>query len=757
MQSIFCCHKDMTSHSRRGMFEGAGGCTDPTEMTAEYNRKRYTSYQKSARGDQISEMKESSHHLLKSEPQTEKEKRQYDTSEPYKMQETSKPDGPFQEGSGSYQGQRATYDPYKITPYKIQETIKPDGPFQEGSMSYQGQRATYDPYKITPYKIQETIKPDGPFQEGSVSYQGQYDTSEPYKMQETSKPDGPFQEGSGSYQGQHAKYDPYKITPYKMQETSKPDGPFQEGSRSYQGQMDSKGRGLSGSVNSQPEVPGSLHRQYDTSEPYKMQETSKPDGPFQEGSGSYQGQHAKYDPYKITPYKMQETSKPDGPFQEGSRSYQGQMDSKGRGLSGSVNSQPEVPGSLHRQYDTSEPYKMQETSKPDGPFQEGSGSYQGQHAKYDPYKITPYKMQETSKPDGPFQEGSRSYQGQMDSKGRGLSGSVNSQPEVPGSLHRQYDTSEPYKMQETSKPDGPFQEGSGSYPGETSPALGTRSSLTLKVQKFLLAFGWYFLCLVLCPMPLVLSLGTTEKVWPQPPDTHPSRIFKHRALPVGVTQAELQEKQEAKALKARQKRNTLLSSKMISMHQRSENMNDPLRLSAVLNLYEMLRLQGWAKLKFSQDPSMSYKDASILIKELFNACEKDVEQRTNSIFELLDNPPLNDAETKRKQESIQEIRRLLRDFCYQNNSELYSKIVMQAGIDAKSASLKEFTHQCCQVYIFLLLQEPPVKAVWHEQGISKTYSEHVIKKDCSEWRKAEFLWPVMKRGEEVIVKGVVWD
>ncbi|XP_071588621.1 uncharacterized protein [Heliangelus exortis] len=556
----------------------------------------------------------------------------------------------------------------------MQESSNPDGPFQEGSRSYQGERATYDTYEISPYM-----------------------------KQETSKPDRPFQEGSGCYQGERATYDTYKISPYMMQETRKSDRPFQEGSGCYQGQMDSKGRGLSGSVNSQPQVPGSLHRQHATSEPYKMQETSNPDGPFQEGSRSYQGERATYDTYKISPYMMQETSKSDRPFQE------------------------------------------------------GSGCYQGERATYDTYKISSYMMQETSKPDRPFQEGSGCYQGQMDSKGRGLSGSVNSQPQIPGSLHRQHATSEPYKMQESSNPDGPFQEGSRSYQGETPPALGTRSSLTLKVQKFLLAFGWYFLSLILCPMSLVLSLGTTEKVWPQPPDTHPSRIFKHRALPVGVTQAELQEKQEAKALKTRQKRNTLLSSKMMSMHQHSENMNDPLRLSAVLHMYEMLRLQGWAKLKFSQDPSMSYKDASILIKELFSACEKDVEQRTNSIFELLDNPSLNDAENKRKQESIQKIRSLLRDFSYQNNSELYSKIVMQAGIDTKSASLKEFTHQCCQVYIFLLLQEPPVKAVWHEQGISKTYSEHVIKKDCSEWRKAEFLWPVMKRGEEVIVKGVVWD
>jgi len=34
---------------------------------------------------------------------------------------------------------------------------------------------------------------------------------------------------------------------------------------------------------------------------------------------------------------------------------------------------------------------------------------------------------------------------------------------------------------------------------------------TLKVKKFFLMFTWNFLCFSLCPLPLVLSLGTTEK------------------------------------------------------------------------------------------------------------------------------------------------------------------------------------------------------------------------------------------------------
>jgi len=34
--------------------------------------------------------------------------------------------------------------------------------------------------------------------------------------------------------------------------------------------------------------------------------------------------------------------------------------------------------------------------------------------------------------------------------------------------------------------------------------------VTLKVKKFFLVFRWNFLCFILCPLPLVLSLGTTN-------------------------------------------------------------------------------------------------------------------------------------------------------------------------------------------------------------------------------------------------------
>ena len=41
--------------------------------------------------------------------------------------------------------------------------------------------------------------------------------------------------------------------------------------------------------------------------------------------------------------------------------------------------------------------------------------------------------------------------------------------------------------------------------------LQGQGSVTLRGKKFFLLFSWNFLCFSLCPLPLVLLLGTTEK------------------------------------------------------------------------------------------------------------------------------------------------------------------------------------------------------------------------------------------------------
>jgi len=49
--------------------------------------------------------------------------------------------------------------------------------------------------------------------------------------------------------------------------------------------------------------------------------------------------------------------------------------------------------------------------------------------------------------------------------------------------------------------------------GDSTTSLGSlcQCSVTLRGKKFFLMFRWNFLCFSLCPLPLVLSLGTTEK------------------------------------------------------------------------------------------------------------------------------------------------------------------------------------------------------------------------------------------------------
>lgn len=52
----------------------------------------------------------------------------------------------------------------------------------------------------------------------------------------------------------------------------------------------------------------------------------------------------------------------------------------------------------------------------------------------------------------------------------------------------------------------------------------------------------------------------------------------------------------------------------MSMHKQSEDMNDPLRLTAVLEMYEMLRLREWEKFRSSSLSSLPYKAGSSIIK-----------------------------------------------------------------------------------------------------------------------------------------------
>ncbi|XP_059702567.1 uncharacterized protein LOC132327405 [Haemorhous mexicanus] len=225
----------------------------------------------------------------------------------------------------------------------------------------------------------------------------------------------------------------------------------------------------------------------------------------------------------------------------------------------------------------------------------------------------------------------------------------------------------------------------------------------------------------------------------------------NRALPESVIQMPHKEKEENEMLKEKikklEQRNQELLAKAMAMHQHSEDINDPSRLSAVLERYEMLRLKEWEKVRSSMPHRWTYEEGSHAIRKVFDACEKDEQWRRESILHVLNIPPSNKV-------MMQDVMKLLRQH-YHQNPMVYDQIVQDAGIHIRTESEPlQFLRQCCQIYCLLLLQDPPVKAEWR---MNRRHLEHVDKKDVAHWKSASLLWPIMKRGEEIIVKGVVWD
>ncbi|KAJ7397251.1 hypothetical protein BTVI_137631 [Pitangus sulphuratus] len=205
------------------------------------------------------------------------------------------------------------------------------------------------------------------------------------------------------------------------------------------------------------------------------------------------------------------------------------------------------------------------------------------------------------------------------------------------------------------------------------------------------------------------------------------------AFPGKAVRKDLQEKEENEKLKGEIKkleaRNAELLSKAMAMHKHSEDMNDPSRLTVVLQRYEMLRLREWEKVRTSTPHPWTYEQGSHVIKRLFDACDEDLQQRTADIFKILGIPPSNDTMTNSKQGIMREIRNLFGQTCYQNHSEVYREIV----------------------------KDPPIKAEWNTEGRLAEDLEHVDKKDVMYWKNPVFLWPIMKCGEQTILRGVVWD
>ncbi|XP_030905856.1 uncharacterized protein [Melopsittacus undulatus] len=225
-----------------------------------------------------------------------------------------------------------------------------------------------------------------------------------------------------------------------------------------------------------------------------------------------------------------------------------------------------------------------------------------------------------------------------------------------------------------------------------------------------------------------------------------------------VTQNDLVKENEKlkKEVTELKKRNKELLSKVMGKHNQSENMNDDSRLSAVLGMYNMLMVHDWEKLRQNMT-SLTNNDGSSMIKKLFDACETHIQDTIAKVNEVLGITLLDDVMTDSNQGVMHDIRNILRHSHYKKQLELYSNIVMQAGIAPRTETERVFTLKCCRVYCLLFLQNPPVKAQWKIEGSPIKDLEHISRKEAKIWRNPELLWPIMKRGEEVIAKGVVWD
>ncbi|XP_042672074.1 uncharacterized protein LOC122159003 isoform X2 [Centrocercus urophasianus] len=199
-----------------------------------------------------------------------------------------------------------------------------------------------------------------------------------------------------------------------------------------------------------------------------------------------------------------------------------------------------------------------------------------------------------------------------------------------------------------------------------------------------------------------------------------------------IIQKEVPEKEKYEKLQERirdlEARNEKLLSKALSMHKQSENLNDPFRLSAVLDMYRMLKLHEWGKC-WSSSARLSYPKASNIIKKLFDACERDIEKRKTGTFEILGFPLSHDAANTCKQELMPDIMKLLRYGYYHNDS----------GINK-------------------IIKDSPVKAVWNIHECSLQYLEHVDQQDLKYCRaELRILWPMLMNEVNVIERGVVWN
>ncbi|XP_025042885.2 uncharacterized protein LOC102445507 isoform X3 [Pelodiscus sinensis] len=118
--------------------------------------------------------------------------------------------------------------------------------------------------------------------------------------------------------------------------------------------------------------------------------------------------------------------------------------------------------------------------------------------------------------------------------------------------------------------------------------------------------------------------------------------------------------------------------KAMESHKFSENLNDPCRLSAVLEMYDRLRTHEWEKAKCAarlSGFSMTYKDGGTIIKAVFTKCEGMLSQRMDQIRKLLECPVLKETTTQQLSlELAQDIKNHLKNLYFKLGEDFYQSL-----------------------------------------------------------------------------------
>ncbi|XP_043400428.1 uncharacterized protein LOC119566222 isoform X1 [Chelonia mydas] len=203
-------------------------------------------------------------------------------------------------------------------------------------------------------------------------------------------------------------------------------------------------------------------------------------------------------------------------------------------------------------------------------------------------------------------------------------------------------------------------------------------------------------------------------------------------------------------------------------HKFSENLNDPCQESDVLEMYHRLRTHEWEKAKCAANGSafpMTYEKGSTIIKTVFSKCEEELSQRLERIFELLEIPVSKKTTSFFDSQQLppglaREIKNHLKNLYFNYGEDYYQdKIGPSLSPDLQTFQpLVHFTAECYKIYCLLLLQNPPIKAVWPtEERIPISCIQHVDNKNVEDRMPLNFLWPVLACGRLVYKKAVIYD